>query len=292
MSESAWKLIVESYERELKNATTEAEKARWQAAIDASLTEANKQEIIESGSIKATAAEKADKKARQAENARRKKAIDDIPDLIERGKIRIEDPSNFTPVVASSINNAIDDVVDASDNIIDDAYFASLSDVPDYMVDDAGDYFDDAIDYIDEVNPFDVDDAPTAPQRLQALNTVVDDLTTGGPQAAGKKVMFPELTARVRSAIDQSIDLAVDISNDISKGASAGSSVISSVRSGASSAAKAARKTNTAKGIIGSMNEARNIVSGLSTAKKTGITLGALGTIGALSSRSRDRRRN
>jgi hypothetical protein len=191
------------------------------------------------------------------------------------------------------INSEFDDIVDLSPTIPDDSYLASLMDTPDYMVDDVGDFFDDSFEYIDEVNPFDIDSTSTSgPQKLQALNTVVDDLTTGGPPTAGKKVMFPQLTAKVKSVIDQSIDLAIDVSNDISKGASAGSSVVSSAKSGASTAARAAKNTNTAQGIIGSMNEARNIVSGLSTAKKTGITLGALGTIGALSSSRRDKRRN
>lgn len=87
MSESAWKLIVESYQRELKNATTPEEKARWQAAIDASLTEANKREIIENGSIKSTPQEKAVEKARKIARAKDKKALDDVPRLIEEGKI-------------------------------------------------------------------------------------------------------------------------------------------------------------------------------------------------------------
>jgi hypothetical protein len=87
MSESAWKLIVESYERELKNAKTPEEKARWQAAIDESLNEANKEFIISEGSIKSTRQEKVAEKARRISSAKNKKALEDVPGLIEEGKI-------------------------------------------------------------------------------------------------------------------------------------------------------------------------------------------------------------
>jgi len=87
MSESAWKLIVESYERELKNAKTPEEKARWQAAIDESLNEANKEFIISEGSIKSTKQEKVAEKARRISSAKNKKALEDVPGLIEEGKI-------------------------------------------------------------------------------------------------------------------------------------------------------------------------------------------------------------
>jgi hypothetical protein len=87
MSESAWELIVKSYEQELKNAKTPEEKARWQAAIDASLNETNKEIIISEGSIKSTRQEKAAQKAAKIERAKNKKALEDVPGLIEEGKI-------------------------------------------------------------------------------------------------------------------------------------------------------------------------------------------------------------
>ena len=87
MSESAWELIVKSYERELKNAKTPEEKARWQAAIDASLNETNKEFIISEGSIKSTRQEKVAQKAARIERAKNKKALEDVPGLIEEGKI-------------------------------------------------------------------------------------------------------------------------------------------------------------------------------------------------------------
>ena len=87
MSESAWELIVKSYEQELKNAKTPEEKARWQAAIDASLNETNKEIIISEGSIKSTRQEKAAQKAARIERAKNKKALEDVPGLIEEGKI-------------------------------------------------------------------------------------------------------------------------------------------------------------------------------------------------------------
>lgn len=87
MSESAWELIVKSYEQELKNAKTPEEKARWQAAIDASLNETNKEIIISEGSIKSTRQEKVAQKAARIERAKNKKALEDVPGLIEEGKI-------------------------------------------------------------------------------------------------------------------------------------------------------------------------------------------------------------
>lgn len=297
MSESAWNVIIKAYQRELEQAKTPEEKARWQAAIDQSLTEANKEAIIAEGSVRQTP----EQKAGRVKAAKTKKAMADYPRLVEEGKIKVFPPGVPVPEPVSGkkdinkiINSTIDDldeIYDTTHTIPDDSYIASLVDAPDSIIDDVDGYIDDVVEYIDEVNPFDVDDI-SGPQKLDALNVVVDDLTSGAPTAAKKAGMFPELTARVKSAIDQSIDLAVDISNDISKGASAGGAVISSAKKTASTAARAAGSTDTAKSVIQSMKKARTVVSGMSTAKKTGITLGALGTIGAFSSNSRDRRRN
>jgi hypothetical protein len=85
MSESAWQVIIKAYERELANAKTPEEAARWQAAIDNSLTEANKEVIVSEGRVRPTP----EQKARRIELGKEKAAVADQQRLIDEGRINI-----------------------------------------------------------------------------------------------------------------------------------------------------------------------------------------------------------
>jgi len=378
MSESAWELIVKAYERELKNAKTPEEKARWQAAIDQSLTQTNRDYIVSEGSISTTPQEKAARKAAKIEKEKQIRAFRDKDRLIKEGKFRILSPeeadrelinstfpgtgktvqpkvdkpvqpkvgkpvqsktnkpvqpktaapvktpeerqaivaagearkqaaidaakardaaraSKKTPVVSDkktpviSDKGAPDELGDLFDDVIDhvvtepdESYLASF----DTLTDDVGSYIDDAAGVVDDVPGVAFEDLPTVarpsgPDKLASLGTVVDDLTSGPTKP---KRMFPGLTAKVQSVLEQTVDLAVDVSNDISKGSS-------TVGTRTKAVSNVVRKSSTVKEIIKNLDQAKAVVSGLSTKQKTGYTLGALGTIGALSSRRRDERR-
>lgn len=185
------------------------------------------------------------------------------------------------------LGDLFDDVTESFDSVInevDDSYIASFEDIPDVpgaygddlmdVADDAGDVLSVAFEDLSTVRP-------TGPDKLASLGTVVDDLTSG----PGKpKRMFPGLTAKVQSVLEQTVDLAVDISNDVSKGSSTAGTRVTGVTN-------AVKKSSTVKEIIKNLDQAKSVVSGLSNKQKTGYTLGALGTIGLLSSNRRNERR-
>lgn len=104
MSETAWQVIVKAYQRELENASTPEEKARWQAAIDQSLSQANKEVIVGEGSVRTTP----EQRARRIELGKEKKAVADQPRLIQEGKIKIvpaEESANLLAEDAAAVNS-------------------------------------------------------------------------------------------------------------------------------------------------------------------------------------------
>jgi hypothetical protein len=104
MSESAWQVIIKAYERELANAKTPEEAARWQAAIDNSLTEANKEIIVSEGRVRPTA----EQKARKIELGKEKAAVADQQRLIDEGRIKIfpaEESANMLAEDTAAVNS-------------------------------------------------------------------------------------------------------------------------------------------------------------------------------------------
>jgi len=105
-------------------------------------------------------------------------------------------------------------------------------------------------------------------------------------ETVAKKPMSP-LEQRVKAAVIQAVDLAADISSDMSKSRS----TLKTVRGEVGAVGEMLLSSQTAQNVISSMEKARGVVSGLSRNKKIGYTLGGLGTIGAVTNRSRDKRR-
>jgi hypothetical protein len=165
----------------------------------------------------------------------------------------------------------------------DESYLASFDSIADTSIPES--YYDDLGDITTFV------DRPAGPEKLSALDEVKDVLTAGPGASSKKAPMFPEFTARVKSAIEQTVELAADMSNDVSKG---GSNTIGMVTGAAKKGRRQVKNfagTNrTTQEIIKNLDEARNIVSGLGTKTKIGIGIGALGAIGAYSSADRKRR--
>lgn len=180
------------------------------------------------------------------------------------------------------------------DSIIDDDYFASLENTlenaPDYepsltsVAQDA----DEARGFLTAAERDALTKPVTRPksgQKLTALETVVDELTEGGPKTTRA---MPQYEKRIKSVIEQGIDLIGEISKDVTK-------TRTGITEGAGALAGEAKSTllssGTTQNIIKSMGKAMEVVKGTSTAKKVGYTLGGLGAIGALSGRSRENRR-
>jgi hypothetical protein len=181
-------------------------------------------------------------------------------------------------------------VMDEGTALRDESYLASFESIADTSIPES--YFDEFSDDLADITTF--VDAPTGPEKLAALDEVKDVLTSGPGASSKKAPMFPEFTARVKSAIEQTVELAADISNDVSKG---GTNTIGMV-TGAATRGRGQVKnfvgTNrTTQEIIKNLEQARGIVSDFSklgTKTKIGIGIGTLGAIGAYSSADRKRR--
>jgi len=199
---------------------------------------------------------------------------------IDRGAKKSGKKTSKNPVIKNSPPPGFDD-----DYLTDD-YLASLDEVtsgsPPPIDDDYLDSFGD----IFEAKVTRHEPASVIGEAVEEVGERLEPVAREVAETVAKKPMSP-LEQRVKAAVIQAVDLAADISSDMSKGRS----TLKTVRGEVGAVGEMLVSSQTAQNVISSMEKARGVVSGLSRNKKIGYTLGGLGAIGAVTNRSRDKRR-
>jgi hypothetical protein len=196
---------------------------------------------------------------------------------IDRGKAKGSKKAAKKPVIKNSPPIGFDD-----DYLTDD-YLASLDEV---MSGGPPPIDDDYLSSLGEAKVVRHEPTSVIGEAVEEVGERFEPVAREVAETVAKKPMSP-LEQRVKAAVIQAVDLAADISSDMSKSRS----TLKTVRGEVGAVGEMLVSSQTAQNVISSMEKARGVVSGLSRNKKIGYTLGGLGAIGAVTNRSRDKRR-